>query len=163
MRALTLHQPWAWLVALGVKTIETRSWSTSYRGPLAIHAGAATVHSGHFLLLARRARSAGAITAEQEAAFRAKAVPFGAVVATCSLVDVVPTNRVLFGEADGWSGDRKRLTVLPSQRPYGDFAPGRYAWLLTEVRALPEPIPARGRQGLWTPAPELVAAIGAAA
>ena len=38
MKALSLWQPWASLVALRVKTIETRSWSTSYRGPLAIHA-----------------------------------------------------------------------------------------------------------------------------
>jgi activating signal cointegrator 1 len=37
---LTLWQPWASLVALGVKTIETRSWSTKYRGPIAIHAAA---------------------------------------------------------------------------------------------------------------------------
>ncbi len=39
MKALSLWQPWASLIALGVKTIETRSWATNYRGPLAIHAG----------------------------------------------------------------------------------------------------------------------------
>ena len=39
MKALTLYQPWATLVAIGAKKIETRSWSTPYRGPLAIHAG----------------------------------------------------------------------------------------------------------------------------
>jgi hypothetical protein len=39
MKALTLIQPWATLVALGEKQIETRSWDTKYRGPLAIHAG----------------------------------------------------------------------------------------------------------------------------
>ena len=38
MKALTLWQPWASLIAVGAKTIETRSWSTKYRGPLAIHA-----------------------------------------------------------------------------------------------------------------------------
>ncbi len=38
MKALTLTQPWATLVAIGAKCIETRSWRTSYRGPLAIHA-----------------------------------------------------------------------------------------------------------------------------
>src|SRR3954451_22243677 len=36
--ALTLTQPWATLVAIGAKQIETRSWGTSYRGWLAIHA-----------------------------------------------------------------------------------------------------------------------------
>lgn len=38
MKALSLTQPWATLVAIGAKKIETRSWSTSYRGPVAIHA-----------------------------------------------------------------------------------------------------------------------------
>lgn len=38
VRALTLWQPWASLVAVGAKTIETRGWSTDYRGPLLIHA-----------------------------------------------------------------------------------------------------------------------------
>lgn len=38
MKALSLTQPWASLVAVGAKRIETRSWRTSYRGPLAIHA-----------------------------------------------------------------------------------------------------------------------------
>ncbi|MGE5593799.1 MAG: ASCH domain-containing protein [Betaproteobacteria bacterium] len=38
MKAITLIQPWASLVAIGAKRIETRSWATDYRGPLAIHA-----------------------------------------------------------------------------------------------------------------------------
>ena len=40
MRALSLRQPWASLIADGRKTIETRTWRTRYRGPLAIHASA---------------------------------------------------------------------------------------------------------------------------
>lgn len=39
MKAITLHQPWASLVVVGAKTVETRSWATSYRGPLVVHAG----------------------------------------------------------------------------------------------------------------------------
>jgi hypothetical protein len=39
MKALSLWQPWATLVSIGAKRIETRSWPTKYRGPLAIHAG----------------------------------------------------------------------------------------------------------------------------
>ena len=38
MKALSLRQPWASLIADGRKTIETRTWRTYYRGPLAIHA-----------------------------------------------------------------------------------------------------------------------------
>lgn len=40
IKAITLHQPWATLIALGFKTFETRSWATLAVGdPLAIHAG----------------------------------------------------------------------------------------------------------------------------
>ena len=38
MKALTVYQPWASLIACGSKTLETRRWATKYRGPLAIHA-----------------------------------------------------------------------------------------------------------------------------
>jgi activating signal cointegrator 1 len=39
MKAITIIQPWATLIALGEKKFETRSWATKHRGPLAIHAG----------------------------------------------------------------------------------------------------------------------------
>ena len=40
MKVLTLKQPWATLVAEGIKKYEFRSWKTKYRGKLLIHAGA---------------------------------------------------------------------------------------------------------------------------
>ena len=43
MKALSLMEPWAALIAAGVKSIETRSWRTAYRGPLYIHASRAKV------------------------------------------------------------------------------------------------------------------------
>lgn len=39
MKVLTLKQPWATVIASGIKNYEFRSWKTSYRGPLLIHAG----------------------------------------------------------------------------------------------------------------------------
>jgi hypothetical protein len=41
IRAITVRQPWAWAIAHGGKTIENRSTTVKYRGPLFIHAGAA--------------------------------------------------------------------------------------------------------------------------
>lgn len=38
MRALSVRQPWAWLIVNGHKDIENRVWSTRYTGPLLIHA-----------------------------------------------------------------------------------------------------------------------------
>ncbi len=36
---LSIRQPWAWLIVQGHKPIENRTWATSYRGPILIHAG----------------------------------------------------------------------------------------------------------------------------
>ena len=40
MKVLTLKQPWATLIAEGIKKYEFRSWKTNYRGKILIHAGA---------------------------------------------------------------------------------------------------------------------------
>jgi hypothetical protein len=42
MKAITIIQPWATLLAIGEKKFETRSWGTKYRGELAIHASKKT-------------------------------------------------------------------------------------------------------------------------
>lgn len=47
MKALSIQQPWAWLIVSRHKPIENRSWATSYRGPLYIHAGKSFDHEGH--------------------------------------------------------------------------------------------------------------------
>lgn len=39
MKALSILQPWAWLIAAGHKDIENRKWSTTFRGSFLIHAG----------------------------------------------------------------------------------------------------------------------------
>ena len=39
MKALSIRQPWAWLIATGQKDVENRSWKTSFRGRIYIHAG----------------------------------------------------------------------------------------------------------------------------
>lgn len=38
LKAMSVRQPWAWLIITGEKPIENRSWETRYRGPLLIHA-----------------------------------------------------------------------------------------------------------------------------
>jgi hypothetical protein len=39
MKALSVRQPWAWLIVQGTKRVENRSWHTHFRGDLVIHAG----------------------------------------------------------------------------------------------------------------------------
>lgn len=39
MKALSIQQPWAWLIVNGYKHVENRTWPTKYRGEFLIHAG----------------------------------------------------------------------------------------------------------------------------
>lgn len=38
MKALSIRQPWAWLIVNGIKTVENRTWQTEYRGRFLVHA-----------------------------------------------------------------------------------------------------------------------------
>ena len=42
---------------------------------------------------------------------------------------------------------------------FGDYSPSRYAFKLEQIRALPEPIPFRGSQGLWNVPEDVQASI----
>ena len=131
MKALTLSQPWATLMAAGAKRIETRSWRTHHRGPLAIHAALG------FPAAARLRCADPAFSAALQAAgeWPPEALPRGCVVAVCRLVAC---------ERIG------PLTVPPKpERSFGDYTPRRWAWVLEDVRRLPRPVPAKGALGLW--------------
>lgn len=132
MRALTLWQPWATLVAIQAKTIETRSWETQYRGPLAIHAAKRAS-----VVLEGEARSA-LYDALREEQILISDLPRGAIVATCELFDCYPVE-------DLWP----ELQTLENEQLFGNFGEGRFAWELVNIRRIDPPLQASGRQGLW--------------
>ena len=43
-RAISIRQPWAWLIVNGIKDVENRNWRTYYRGPVLVHAGQKIEH-----------------------------------------------------------------------------------------------------------------------
>jgi hypothetical protein len=155
MKAISLWQPWATAVALGSKRIETRHWPTKYRGPLAIHA--AKRQNRAELLEVQRSDVWMAALHEAfngEIRFVWEVLPFGAIVATCELVDCRLTGAFTVSELD-----RARRADLGgwTERQMGNFAPGRYGWELNKVQPLAEPIPYRGLQGLFNVPDELLA------
>lgn len=147
MRAISLWQPWATAVALGSKRIETRHWQTRYRGPLAIHA-AKRMNRAEFADFQRSDYWQAALFEAQEddIRFLRDILPFGAVVATCELVACLPSESFEAGHLDrvnradigGWT-----------ERQMGNFGPGRFGWVLGNIRPLQEPVPFRGMQGLF--------------
>ncbi len=158
MKAISLLQPWATLVAIGAKHIETRSWSTPYRGPLAIHASAGkqfiNMRGKDYIcgdepfceVLNAAATGHAATWHDLKDAVGRPFMPRGAVVAICQLVNVIeiPEKRRAYPT---WSN-----FYLPPDEPersFGDYAPGRFAWVLEKVKPLAKPIPAKGSLGLW--------------
>ena len=153
MKALTIFQPWASAIAIGAKRIETRSWSTSYRGPIAIHAGKRRI--------TRELRDLQENSLVWQAVFwrwtdrYEDALPFGTFVAVADLVGCCRTEDLvdLVDEPDFWD-----VRQAPGCQSYlhwyeddlGNYSPGRYGWILDNVRPLAEPIPYRGQQGLWS-------------
>lgn len=56
LKAISIRQPWAWLIVNGYKDIENRIWETKLRGPVLIHAGSNTsdLYEEVLLQLSRR-------------------------------------------------------------------------------------------------------------
>jgi hypothetical protein len=204
MKAITLQQPWAALVAAGATNIVTRTWQTEYRGRLAIHAGLLEpsvgaqigdyqVHHANYPKDAPWQLWASAPHLRHEIL---TLLTFGTIIATCELVDVAPIGGATdfrTGIIDGDEGDYPGRSVvvvhddgvvmldtadqhvidITSQKVYNDFAPGRFAWILSDVKPVEErcplcwgegswqvcplcraklvsnPVPASGRSGLW--------------
>lgn len=166
-KVLTLTQPWATLVAIGAKHIETRSWPTSYRGPLLIHAAKGFGKGG---MRAHKALCGtepfcSVLNAACKQWFEARSdlrdivthpfMPMGAIVAVCELVAVLRTENTPIGVRGETaiidsSGEYRIVTMSDQEIAFGDYSADRHAWFLDGIRALSQPIPAKGALGLWT-------------
>ena len=133
MKALTLTQPWASLVMEGAKRYETRSWTTSYRGPLAIHAAKGGADRAFTVELIR-----GGVLRTTSL------LPLGSVLGIVRLKDVHSTDHGPY-----WDWDRRIPLTAYTEAELGDYSPHRFAWELRVIEVFPEPIPARGALGLW--------------
>src|SRR2546429_7777378 len=140
MKALTLTQPWATLVAIGAKRIETRSWKTSYCGPLATPAAKKYPRTAQMVAI-----SSPFIEPLNRAGYLPD-IPLGAVVAICHLTNCIPVE-VVDNASNVFGVSLEPLSER--ERAFGDYSPGRFAWILEAVKPLPQPIPAKGALGLW--------------
>ena len=149
VKCITLYQPFASLVSLGAKSIETRSCRTWYRGPLLIHAARSFPKWARNLC--KQQPFAEVLV---EAGFSDPAsglvdpgrLPLGVLVAICTLKHCVRIGTPGVG-----------LPPSEPERTFGDYAVGRYAWILRDIQPLFEPIPANGSMGLWEPDPAVLA------
>lgn len=128
MKALTISQPYASLIADGEKFVENRRWATLYRGPLAIHAGKGTQY----------------LTRDE-----LKKYSTGAIVAVVELVGCVTRDRISrearAGRVVVGGGCPYEWLMLDSH----EHTEGPYCWILAAIKKLRTPIDLPGKQGLW--------------
>lgn len=166
LRAVTLTQPWAKLVAIGEKPIETRSWRTHYRGPIAIHAaqGLGGLHrpgdpwDPQWKLQQRLidiiesepfktalAPHISGYTPEE----RADDLERGCILAVATLYDVVPTQSIDFSTLN-YTSPQTAERAATLERAFGDFSHGRWAWRFGRILNLNDGIECKGGRGVWT-------------
>lgn len=140
MKVLTVMNPWATLIRMGAKRIETRTFDPKYRGWLLIHA------SKNMSAEAQRACEWDVIRAalNRNGVYRADQMHAGCIVAQVMLDEVVP---VEICRVDSDRDDE--ISITAEEEAFGDYSPGRFAWVLSDLRVLEKPIPARGQLGLW--------------
>ena len=81
MKALSIRQPWDWLIIHGYKDVENRTWATAYRGELLIHAAKTFESKNNKLLLSKLPDLAGEMPTKKEDFY------LGGVIGKVTLVD----------------------------------------------------------------------------
>lgn len=147
IKALSLWQPWASLMAVGAKKIETRSWPTGYRGLVAIHA--AKKWDSELADICFRKPFIEVLSATQEWQERAKAIPFGGP-------EGLPRGCfIAVGRLSKCISTSQYPGLIPPQTSneyhFGNYAARRFMWVFDEIWKLSSPVYSRGYQQLWMP------------
>jgi len=144
MMAISLWQPWASFLVHGFKTIETRHWKPRCKIPctLVIHAAKRQEQRirdlCHNLAFHQALAKLGYHGSSQ---MDYDHLPYGCLIGEVTLYEIQRTEEaVLDLQREGkWS-----------EIEFGDYSPGRWAWHCMRPLVYPEPLPLRGRQGMWT-------------
>lgn len=143
MKAITIQQPWATLIALGEKRFETRSRRTHVRGAIAIHAGK-TLDVEALLVPAIRN------TLIKHGYTDWKQLPYGKVIAIAELKESFEVTYDRIGGAVKLKAATysTHFNPLDNEFKFGYFDDGRHAWEMANVKQI-DPVPAKGQQGWW--------------
>ena len=139
MKCLTVSQPWAGLLILGIKLNETRSWNTKHRGQLAIHSSAKMSAKGKQTLDWLIQHLPDQFFTGSEAMITC--TKLGMVLGTVNLAETTSTNTL----------HQKSISqVVPSlERILGDYSENRYFWKCENPVGFKSPVPAIGKLSLW--------------
>lgn len=127
MKVISLTEPFATLIKEKKKKIETRSWKTSYRGEIYIHASSTRVPKEW-----KENKELMNLVQEE--------LTFGEIICKCNLVDCIEMT-------EEWIDKIKK--EQPEEYVCGIYEKGRYAWVLEKIEPLEEPITVKGHLGIW--------------
>ena len=134
MKAITLHQPWASLIAVGAKKIETRSW----RPPDDLIGQTIAIHAGKKIVNFGSGSSFNRAVTEHLGAEWLREIPRGAMLCTATLADAEQMN---FLNRESWPEGHELL--------FGEYGISRWMWRLENIAVFDPPVPARGHQQFW--------------
>lgn len=120
MKVLSIKEPYASLIMMNIKKIETRSFKTKYRGELYIHASLSKSNQNDELS-------------------KLVSPMYGEIICKCSLVDCVLMTEEFI---------ENLKKEKPVEYKCGHYEVGRYAWILEDVKII-ESFKAKGKLGIW--------------
>lgn len=123
MKAITLWEPWATAMALGLKRNETRSWSHGHRGDLVICSAKRKMDQLGFNLCLQHK-------------IPLQEIRYGYALCIVEVTGTVLTDSIA------------EMTLNETEYALGDYSYGRFAWITTNLRPL-KPFPVIGRQGFF--------------
>lgn len=128
MKVLSLTEPFATLIKEKLKLIETRSWKTSYRGELYIHASITEI--------AKHDKN----DKELMSLIETKQLNYGYIICKCNLVDCIYMTKEY---VENMKKNNHQEYIC------GEYTEGRYAWILEDIKPLDNPIKAKGQLSIW--------------
>lgn len=138
MKALSVRQPWAQAIMAGAKTIENRTWTTHYRGRVAVHASQARP-------------SVEDLECCADLGYRCpEDAPLGAVLGT---IDVVGMLTPEMSHSEALAELKRALGVEPNRDALDWYDDGQFGWILARPQWLARAEPCKGRLHLWDWAP----------
>ncbi|MEI6752381.1 MAG: ASCH domain-containing protein [Paludibacter sp.] len=139
MKAITIKQPWAWLIVEGVKDIENRTWPTSFMGRVLIHASAKQCEVKGLLSYSQQEHLISKIPNKMPIQDN---LVNGAIIGSVEIVHCVLNHSSVWADHLAYKKKQVAGRILTVAVPV-------YNWVLANPIIFPEPIPAKGKLSFW--------------
>jgi len=130
IRAISLWQPWAGGIALGIKKQETRPWATKVRGDIVICSAKKKVHQSLYPKNYQEVWKQSFVKDRELLEIK------GYALCIVEIYDCVSSN------------DPAMINSSETELMWGDYSPDRYIWLTRNLRLI-DPVPVKGSQGFF--------------